>query len=414
MSKPDSGYRQITIRIPTSWRSFVELLFVNHRLILVGLVSFLIFYSFLFGNLLIFGYPLRMTYLFIAYFILMLAYKVDSRFSVALALVCLGFTAAFVLAKNDKQANWLATGAYTFLAIGVLTQFLELRQESKLLPQPIREEKLPHSHRGRVYTYRRRGKGLVVLISLIVISSVVLGGYWITRNFLYQQAKPKKAVVHRRHQKKSKQARLATKNAQDLQETLEATATASTATIEVLNGNGVKKEGRKVANVLIDAGLAVSSVGDADRHDYLHTLIRYKPGYQQLAERLAKEIEFAYPSSLQSSLPSNSKVAVQVILGWDRTPSLIDKSKLKLEVLNGNNRTGAAARLADQLKKLGYLISKVGNAGGIYSQTEVQFSQNTRIAASLLAEQLDQDYQVVTKENHSLEPDSIVVIVGRK
>lgn len=44
------------------------------------------------------------------------------------------------------------------------------------------------------------------------------------------------------------------------------------------------------------------------------------------------------------------------------TPQALNRSEWSLEVLNGSGVTGVAKKLADQLKELGYQVSKVGNA----------------------------------------------------
>lgn len=44
------------------------------------------------------------------------------------------------------------------------------------------------------------------------------------------------------------------------------------------------------------------------------------------------------------------------------TPQRVNRSEWSFEVLNGSGVTGAAKKLADQLKELGYQVSKVGNA----------------------------------------------------
>ena len=60
--------------------------------------------------------------------------------------------------------------------------------------------------------------------------------------------------------------------------------------IVVLNGNGesgaAAEEGRKVHRL----GYRIAGVGNANRSDYAHTIVMYRPGRRDEAQRLAKDV----------------------------------------------------------------------------------------------------------------------------
>lgn len=82
------------------------------------------------GNL-VDGPSISMTYLFVAYLVLKLFYKLEGRFSIAIALVFLGLTGIFLGANDEAKANSAAEIAFIFLVIGVLWQIAELVAERR-------------------------------------------------------------------------------------------------------------------------------------------------------------------------------------------------------------------------------------------------------------------------------------------
>lgn len=64
-------------------------------------------------------------YLFLAYFIVALVNRLDSRYSIGVALALLFFTAIILVQKKEDLANQMAIYAYYFLVVGVVLQFLE-------------------------------------------------------------------------------------------------------------------------------------------------------------------------------------------------------------------------------------------------------------------------------------------------
>jgi LytR cell envelope-related transcriptional attenuator len=60
--------------------------------------------------------------------------------------------------------------------------------------------------------------------------------------------------------------------------------------VMVLNGNGLTGAAGTEAAVVRGRGYPVSSVGNAKRTDYGPSMVMYRPGYRDAAERLAKDV----------------------------------------------------------------------------------------------------------------------------
>jgi LytR cell envelope-related transcriptional attenuator len=84
-------------------------------------------------------------------------------------------------------------------------------------------------------------------------------------------------------------APVAAQTQQDQKDTTKLLPRARTS-ILVLNGNGqsgaAAQEGRKVHRL----GYRIAGVGNAKRSDYAHTIVMYRPGRRDEAQRLAKDV----------------------------------------------------------------------------------------------------------------------------
>jgi len=87
--------------------------------------------------------------------------------------------------------------------------------------------------------------------------------------------------------------------------------------IQVLNGNDIQGEAGKISEILQESGFDVQEPSDAENHDYLNTIIYYKPEQKDMAEFVAEQIANFYSPTLQEGLPDDSEVHIIVILGKD-------------------------------------------------------------------------------------------------
>ena len=84
------------------------------------------------------------------------------------------------------------------------------------------------------------------------------------------------------------------------------------------------------------------------------------------------------------------------------TPRLIDRSGVKLRILNGSGKTGLAASLSGKLKELGYKIEKTGNASNsAFEKTliRVKVASNSATLYDLLVKDLSYQFQATSGEN---------------
>lgn len=96
------------------------------------------------------------------------------------------------------------------------------------------------------------------------------------------------------------------------------------------------------------------------------------------------------------------------------SPSTIDKSQIKIQVLNGTGIAGEAGFLSDKLKALGFTNITTGNAptqGG--SDTQVTFSKTTDSdIVTQITSKLNEIYTNVTTNNSALSGYDIQIVVG--
>jgi len=96
-------------------------------------------------------------------------------------------------------------------------------------------------------------------------------------------------------------------------------------------------------------------------------------------------------------------------------PAQIDKSTIKLKVLNGNGISGSAAVLADILKTNGFVVESVTNASRFtYENTTIYFNTGKSAESELIKQSLT-NYNVLSYENPSVTGNyDIIVVVGKK
>lgn len=95
----------------------------------------------------------------------------------------------------------------------------------------------------------------------------------------------------------------------------------------------------------------------------------------------------------------------------------IDKTKISIEVLNGNGVTRAATNFSIVLKEIGYTnIVKVADADNYeYEDVIIKHPKSKKAEADLIKKDLeDKKYKVTEVENIDLDVSDFVVIVGKQ
>ena len=94
----------------------------------------------------------------------------------------------------------------------------------------------------------------------------------------------------------------------------------------------------------------------------------------------------------------------------------LERSNLKVAVLNGSGVAGAATKMSNKLKDLGYDVVSSGNADNFeYAKTEIQVKTTKKSYLSMLESDLEDDYKIgsATSDYTGSEADA-VVIVGKE
>lgn len=98
------------------------------------------------------------------------------------------------------------------------------------------------------------------------------------------------------------------------------------------------------------------------------------------------------------------------------TTSGLERSSLKIAVQNGSGVAGAATKMSDALKKLGYDVVSSGNADNFeYAETEIQVKTTKKTYLEMLKGDLSADYTIgsATSDYTGTTADA-VVIVGKE
>ena len=100
----------------------------------------------------------------------------------------------------------------------------------------------------------------------------------------------------------------------------------------------------------------------------------------------------------------------------DPSPKAVDRSAYTIRVLNGTGKSGLAAKIAGQLKDLGYKTEKVGNAtNSAFKQTVVRVKSGEDALLEQLVKDLSGDFeadgQASLKSSESVDAE---IILGAK
>jgi len=181
--------------------------------------------------------------------------------------------------------------------------------------------------------------------------------------------------------------------------------------VQVLNGNGFQGEAGRINEILKQSGFDVQEPSDAENHDYSTTVIYYKSGQKKAADLVAEEIVADYPATLQENVSPDQEADILVILGQDR----IDKSEVKIQVLNGNDIQGEAGRISEILQQSDFDVQEPSDAENHdYLNTIIYYEPEQKDMAELVAEQIADFYSPTLQED--LPDDSevhIIVILGK-
>lgn len=107
------------------------------------------------------------------------------------------------------------------------------------------------------------------------------------------------------------------------------------------------------------------------------------------------------------SLPENTTPTPPV-------PPPVNKADVTIRVLNGNGKTGSAAKVRDILKEAGFTVTSIGNSKTTYQKTTIYYKKDGLSEAKLVQDALA-DYQTELIEDENLvgSESNLLVVVGQ-
>lgn len=123
--------------------------------------------------------------------------------------------------------------------------------------------------------------------------------------------------------------------------------------------------------------------------------------------------QFQTPPATQTQASESAPTQEQPA---ETKPVEINKSAIKIRVLNGNGIWKAAQIARDLLVKDGFKVLSTGNADNRkYETTLVYFHSGKTAEADLVLKTLESKYQVSKEENNTLTKNSdVLVVIGKK
>ncbi|MCX6808526.1 MAG: LytR C-terminal domain-containing protein [Candidatus Berkelbacteria bacterium] len=120
------------------------------------------------------------------------------------------------------------------------------------------------------------------------------------------------------------------------------------------------------------------------------------------------------PSSNDDTTTSSTTAPTTAPAATTTTPAVLDKSKVLLEVLNGNGITGSAAKVVTALKAAGFKIAKTTNAKRFtYTKTEIYYKTGKIDAANAVATALSSRQTELVEDSTTAGIYDVVVVVGK-
>ncbi len=132
----------------------------------------------------------------------------------------------------------------------------------------------------------------------------------------------------------------------------------------------------------------------------------------------AENVESVEPAETEdeAAAANESSPALELVeKEAEETKVVIDKSSLKIKVLNGSGVSGAAQAGKDLLEEKGYSVDSTGNAKTFnYDSTMVYYVGGKEKEAQLVADSISDKYESSIEENSVAEGYDVLVVIGKK
>lgn len=143
---------------------------------------------------------------------------------------------------------------------------------------------------------------------------------------------------------------------------------------------------------------------------------------KDFADKKPTAAEARLPESLTTQTEPETEVKTEPVSNQPTTSDAetkteeIDKSAIKIKVLNGNAIWGAAAKAKELLESNGFKVSATGNADNQnYAQTTIYYKTNKNVEAAVVKAIFDQNASgAILEENNAIAADTdLTVVIGK-
>jgi len=131
--------------------------------------------------------------------------------------------------------------------------------------------------------------------------------------------------------------------------------------------------------------------------------------------RVAKKLGISNQSSVISNQTSIIERAVVATTTATTTSSALDKTALKIQILNSTKISGLAKELKTDLEAEGFRIEKIGNIFPTIGTTTINIKQSKKDYKAIIKEAVSQKYSEI--EEKELEEENIydiIIIIGSR
>lgn len=139
--------------------------------------------------------------------------------------------------------------------------------------------------------------------------------------------------------------------------------------------------------------------------------------FTRVAKKLGIEVKMPEPVLQEEPLPepaaaSASAEADQILEPETEAPIVLNKTLLKIVVLNGTNQKGLAAGLKTLLEQNGFVVERLGNSEETQEETTISTKESKKEYGSLLKEIVSQKYGLGADEvlEEDKEYDALIII----
>lgn len=150
-----------------------------------------------------------------------------------------------------------------------------------------------------------------------------------------------------------------------------------------------------IPDIQLDSPLAIESSPAASESETLtKSRVVFFAGSAVTLVFVALSIGIGYLAATKPVVQSTPVEEKKIVVTPTPEP-IIDRSSVRVDVLNGSGKVGKAKEIAKQLEQIGYSINTVGNASRLYKQSIVLLNAKTTatIAANIRKDFKDVDQQ---------------------